>query len=389
MPPDLIDRSSTTQDGIMQNQVSTRRRFLMSGASVAGAAVCLSKSDSLSASETANVAVGPSEELSPAMSAEEIDKVLFDTPPTTRRGDMLFRQLGQTGAEVSLVGMGGFHIGKQKQEEESIRLIRDGIDRGITFMDNSWDYNKGQSEIRMGKALRDGYREKVFLMTKFDGRTKSAASAQINESLQRLQTDHVDLIQFHENIRMEDPDRFFADGGAREAVEEAKKAGKVRFIGFTGHKDPVVHLRMLDLAKAHEFHFDTLQMPINVMDNSFRSFQRQVLPLLVKQGIAALAMKTFGDHFVLDEVMRTKSVTPIELLHLSMTRPVAVVITGIDRQEILDQALEAVRTFKPLTPQEAKALIDRTKAAALTGIFEKFKTTTAFDSTAHNPQWLG
>lgn len=373
----------------MQNKRATRRTFLMGGASLAGAALCFSPENALSASALQPDVERPTEEIPAPLSEEQIDKILFDTPPTTRRGDMLFRQLGTTGVEVSLLGMGGSHIGTQKDEQESIRLIRSGIDRGITFLDNCWDYNDGQSEIRMGQALRDGYRDKVFLMTKFDGRTKKAALQQIDESLKRLQTDHVDLIQFHENIRMEDPDRFFADGGAREAVEEAKKAGKAHFIGFTGHKDPLIHLRMLDLAKAHKFHFDTCQIPINVMDNSFRSFQRQVLPMLVQEGIGPLAMKTFAGHFVVDEVLRTKAATPIELLHLSMTRPVSVVITGMDKMEILDQGLEAVRTFKPMTSEEARALIERTRSDALTGTFEKFKTSNHFDGTAHHPEWLG
>lgn len=373
----------------MPNETASRRTFIKGGAALAGAAVYAPAASSRAADPAVANPARPTEEIAPALSQQQIDKILFDTPPTTRRGDMLFRQLGRTGAEVSLIGMGGFHIGKQATEKESIDLIRAGVDRGINFLDNSWDYNEGQSEIRMGKALRDGYREKIFLMTKFDGRTKKSATEQIEESLGRLQTDHLDLIQFHENIRMEDPDRFFAEGGAVEAVMEMKKAGKTRFIGFTGHKDPVVHLRMLDLAARHGFQFDTCQMPINVMDNSFRSFQRQVLPVLIQQGIGPLAMKTFADHFVLDEVLRTKAATPIELFHLSMTRPVCVVITGIDRMEILDQALEAVKTFKPMTPDQAKALIDRTAPAALTGVFEKFKTTPQFDSTAKHPEWLG
>jgi predicted outer membrane repeat protein len=375
---------------LMRKPAATRRMFIKNTASLTGAAICGSTAASLSGAQApASNPSRPTEQIPPALSPEQVDQILFDTPPTIRRGDMLYRQLGTTGAEVSLIGMGGFHIGMQKQEEESIRLIRTGVDRGITFLDNSWDYNEGQSEMRMGKALRDGYRAKVFLMTKFDGRTKKAAAEQIDESLRRLQTDLLDLIQFHENIRLEDPDRFFAEGGANEAVLEAKKAGKVRFIGFTGHKDPLVHLRMLDLAKLHGFHFDTCQMPINVMDNSFRSFQRQVLPLLVQEGIGPLAMKTFADHFVLDEVLRAGAGTAIELLHLSMTRPVSVVITGIDKMPILDQALEAVRTFKRMTPEEANGLIARTKVAAAGGKFEKFKTTTHFDSTAKHPEWLG
>ena len=193
-----------------------------------------------------------------------------------------------------MIGLGGFHIGKQKDPEESVRIVRAAIDQGLTFMDNCWDYNQGQSEIRMGKALRDGYRQKVFLMTKIDGRTKESAARQIDESLRRLQTDHVDLMQFHEIIRMEDPDRIFAPGGAMEAMQAAHKAGKLRFIGFTGHKDPLVHLRMLEVAGQHNFRFDTVQMPLNVMDAHFRSFGRQVLPLLVKDEIGVLGMKPIG-----------------------------------------------------------------------------------------------
>src|SRR6202140_3556625 len=199
----------------------------------------------------------------------------------TIRGDMRYRPLGRTGEQVSVIGLGGHHIGRQKDEKDSIQIIRTAIDAGINFMDNCWDYHDGVSEIRMGKALRDGYRQKAFLMTKFDGRTKEATAKQIDESLKRLQTDHIDLMQYHENIRMEDPDRFFAQGGALEALMEAKKAGKIRYIGFTGHKDPAVHLRMLDVAAQHQFHFDSCQMPLNVMDAHFRSFERMVLPRLV------------------------------------------------------------------------------------------------------------
>ena len=228
--------------------------------------------------------------------------------------------------------MGGFHIGKPDTDAEGIRLIHTGIDRGINFMDNSWDYNNGNSEVRMGKALaQGGYRQKVFLMTKIDGRSRSSFDSQLNQSLTRLQTDHVDLIQFHEILRMEDPDRIFAKDGALEAAIAAKQAGKVRFIGFTGHKDPLVHRRMLEVADAHGFRFDTVQMPINVMDAHFRSFTQTVVPLLVQRKIGVLGMKTFGDHFILDKVLADKLSTPIEMLHYSMTMPVSVVITGIDR----------------------------------------------------------
>ncbi len=311
------------------------------------------------------------------------------TPTSVRKGDMLYRTLGRTGEQVSLIGMGGFHIGKQKEESESIRLIRTAIDRGITFMDNCWDYNNGVSEMRMGKALQNGYRAKVFLMTKIDGRTQKAASQQIDESLKRLQTDHVDLLQFHEILRLEDPDRVFAKGGALEAALAAKQAGKLRFIGFTGHKDPLVHLRMLDVAAAHGFRFDTVQMPVNVMDAHFRSFQRDVLPRLAREQIGALAMKTFGDPFILDSVKSAGAATPIEMLHYSMTQPVSVVITGMDKMPILEQALEAARTFEPLSTDRIAALLDKTRATALEGVTELFKTTPHFDSTAKNPAFLG
>jgi len=316
-----------------------------------------------------------------AMSEPNVPLPVAPTLPTVRKGDMVYRTLGHTGEQVSLIGMGGFHIGKQKEEQESITLVRTAVDRGITFLDNSWDYNNGDSEIRMGKALQNGYRSKVFLMTKFDGRT--------NESLKRLQTDHVDLWQFHENIRLEDPDRFFAAGGAVEAMIAAKQAGKIRYIGFTGHKDPLVHLRMLELAAKHDFHFDTAQMPINVMDAHFRSFTHKVVPELMKQRVGLLAMKTFGDHHILDHVLQAGLATPIEMLHYSMSLPTSVVITGMDNMEVLNQAFEAARTFEPMSSGQITALLNRTRTAAADGAYELFKTTPQFDSTAKNPQWMG
>jgi len=298
---------------------------------------------------------------------------------------MIYRELGTTGERVSAIGMGGYHLGKQKDADESIRLMHAGIDRGITFLDNCWDYNDGISEVRMGQALRNGYRQKVFLMTKMDGRTADEYNKQLEQSLGRLQTDVIDLVQFHEIIRMEDPDRIFAPGGAIEAAVAARQAGKIRYIGFTGHKDPAVHLRMLETAQKHNFHFDTVQMPINVMDAHFRSFTREVMPVALKQGIGVLAMKTFGDHFIL----ASNTVQPIEALHYGLTQPVSVVITGIDSMQILDQAMEAARTFKPLDEAQVKALLDRTATAASEDKFELFKTTSHFDGTAQNPKWLG
>ncbi len=299
--------------------------------------------------------------------------------------DMIYRQLGKTGETVSAIGMGGFHLGKQKEAKESIDLVHAGVDHGINFIDNCWDYNDGISEVRVGQALRNGYRQKVFLMTKIDGRTAEEYNKQLEQSLGRMQTDVIDLVQFHEVIRMEDPDRIFAVGGAIEAAVAAQKAGKIRFIGFTGHKDPAVHLRMLEIAKKHNFHFDTVQMPINVMDAHFRSFTHQVMPVAIEQGIGVLAMKTFGDNFILS----SNTVKPMEALHYGLTQPISVLITGIDTQEVLDQALEAARTFKPLSQAQIKDILDRTQVAASEGKFELFKTTPHFDGTAANPKWLG
>ena len=298
---------------------------------------------------------------------------------------MIYRKLGRTGEKVSAIGLGGHHIGRPKDENEGIKIIRSALDRGMNFLDNCWDYHDGVSEIRMGKALRDGYRQKAFLMTKFDGRTKEATAKQIDESLQRLQSDHIDLMQFHENIRLEDPDRFFAPEGALEALTEAKKAGKIRYIGFTGHKDPLVHLRMLDVAAQNKFYFDTCQMPLNVMDAHFRSFTHQVVPRLVKEGIAVLGMKSMGD----GNVLKSGAVTPIECLHYALSLPTSVVINGCESMERLDQAFEAARTFKPMSEAEMATLLDKTRQAAMTGKFEPFKTTSHFDGTAQHPEWMG
>ena len=304
--------------------------------------------------------------------------------PDSKNG-IPYRTLGRTGERVSLIGLGGYHLGKQSDPDESIRIIRTGIDEGINFLDNCWDYNDGESEIRMGRALRDGYRQKAFLMTKIDGRNKTAAMTQINESLRRLQTDRIDLLQFHEVIRDSDPDRIFAEGGAIEVVQEAKKAGKVRFVGFTGHKSPDIHLKMLATAAQHGFAFDAVQMPLNVMDAHFTSFEKKVLPALTKDGIGVLGMKPMGDHLILD----SKTATPIECLHYAMNLPTSVVITGCDSLPILQQALQAARTFQPMDSSQVAALLAKTAKAAEAGQFELYKTTHHFDGTVANPQWLG
>jgi aryl-alcohol dehydrogenase-like predicted oxidoreductase len=305
---------------------------------------------------------------------------------TNHTEEMPRRQLGRTGESVSCIGMGGYHIALPRVDEAlGIRLIRSALDRGITFLDNCWDYNEGNSEIRMGKALADGYRDRAFLMTKIDGRTKKAAALQIDESLARLRTDRIDLMQFHEIVRFDDPDRIFAEEGAIHAALEAKEAGKIRYIGFTGHKDPHIHLRMLEVAAENNFHFDTAQMPINVMDAHFRSFTQHVVPEMVRHGVGVLAMKTMGDGFIL----RSKTVTAIECLHFALHQPTSVVITGIDSMEVLDQAFEAARSFKPFTSPQLDELLAKTKDAAARGKYEPFKTSSLFDATAQNYEWLG
>jgi uncharacterized protein len=327
-----------------------------------------------------------SEQTPPSQENNSMHQIPLAASAGTRKGDMLYRTLGRTGEKVSAIGMGGFHLGQHGlTEEDSIRLLRAGIDRGITFMDNSWDYNEGQSEIRMGKALKEGYRQKVFLMTKIDGRTKEVAERQIETCLERLQTDHIDLVQHHEIIRFDDPDRIFAEGGAQEAVLAARKAGKIRYIGFTGHKDPHVHLYMLKVAAEHGFRFDTVQMPLNVMDAHFRSFAQMVLPELVKHEIAVLGMKSMGDGVIL----KSKTVSAIECLHYALSLPTSVVITGIDKPEILDQAFDAAKTFRLMNRDQITQLLAKTKEVAMAGKYELFKTSSHFDSTAKHPDWLG
>jgi predicted aldo/keto reductase-like oxidoreductase len=300
------------------------------------------------------------------------------------RGGIPYRVLGRTGEKVSLVGVGGAHIGRVS-EQESIAIVRGALDHGINFLDNSWDYNDGKSEEWMGKALKDGYRQKAFLMTKIDGRTKASAVQQLDESLKRLQVDHIDLLQFHEIIRMNDADRIFAPGGALEAVLEAKKAGKLRYIGFTGHKSPDIHLHMLKTAADHKFEFDTVQMPLNVMDAHYNSFETRVLPVALQRKIAVLGMKPMGDHIILD----SKTVAPVDCLHYTMNLPVSVVITGIDSQKILDQAVNAAKSFKPLSGTQVSALLAQTRNVAREGKFELYKTSEKFDTTAKRPEYLG
>ncbi|WP_419759776.1 aldo/keto reductase [Acidisoma sp.] len=309
-------------------------------------------------------------------------------PATIDEGGMKYRILGATGQRVSIVGMGGFHLAKPEPNgpttEDAIRIVRTGIDNGINFCDCAWDYNGGESEIRLGKALRDGYRQKAFLMTKIDGRTAASATAQLETSLRRLQTDHLDLLQFHEIIRWDDPDRIFADGGALEAMLKAQQQGKFKYIGFTGHKSPKIHLKMFQMAAQHHFHFDTVQMPVNVMDSHFDSFQQMIFPIAQAQRTAVLAMKTFGDTFIYDAHVAP----PAELLHYGMSQPVAVVITGCDKMPILQQALEAARTYQPMSAADQQALLAKTAEIGKSGSTEKYKVSHHFDSTMQHPGYL-
>ncbi len=324
--------------------------------------------------------------LSAAAIAQGLGGARASAAPAGATGDVPRRKLGRPDVSVSILGLGGAHVGRQRNASESVRIVRTAIDAGITFMDNSWDYNEGKSEQRMGDALRDGYRERVFLMTKFDGRTRESAARQIDESLRRLRTDHVDLLQFHEIIRDTAPERIFAAGGAIAAALAARKAGKTRFLGFTGHKSPELHLAMLRACEAHGFLPDTVQLPLNVLDASYDSFQAKVVPELVRRGIGVLGMKPLGDGFVL----KSGAVSPVDGLRYAMSVPgVGVTITGIDSLGILDQALGLARGFRPLGDAERAALERKAAAVARDGKFEAYKTTHGFDSTHQHPEWLG
>jgi uncharacterized protein len=360
-----------------------KRREFISGATAAGTFISASGAFARQASDAR-----PGENLmTEPQSKQAAARIPRVTHRGTMKGEMLFRELGSTGEQVSVIGLGGSHLGKANlPEDEAIRLIHEGLDRGITFLDNSWDYNEGRSEERVGKALaQGGYRTKAFVMTKIDGRTKENAADQINDSLRRLKVDHIDLLQHHEVIRYDDPDRIFNEGGAMEAVVAAKQAGKVRFIGFTGHKDPHIHLYMLNVAQQHGFHFDTVQMPINIMDAHFRSFSQLVAPEALRQHIGILGMKCFGNGVIL----KSGAVQPMDCLHYSLNLPISVQITGVDSKMLLDQTFAAVKSFQPMDEAAVATLISKTEQTAMNGKYELFKTTAHFDSTARHPDWLG
>jgi aryl-alcohol dehydrogenase-like predicted oxidoreductase len=283
------------------------------------------------------------------------------------------RPLGRTGLEVSCMGLGGYHLGTIQDQQIVDRVVNEAIDSGVNFFDNAWEYHDGRSEEVVGQAL-GGKRDKVIVMTKVctHGRKKDVAMQQLEQSLRRLKTDHIDVWQIHEVIYWNDPDLIFAPGGAAEALVDAKKQGKVRFVGFTGHKDPRIHLKML----AHKFPFDTVQMPLNCFDGTYRSFEQQVLPELSRQGIAPLGMKSFGGS---GEMLRKGAVTPVEALSYAMSLPVAVTISGVDTLEVLHQNLGIACGFKPLQASAMQALRERCRTYSADGRLELFKMTVKYD----------
>jgi len=290
--------------------------------------------------------------------------------PRRRAGDIPRRALGRTGVEVTAMGLGGYHLGLVKGARMAERIVQEAVDEGITFLDNAWEYHDGRSEEIMGRALAGGRRERVFLMTKVctHGRDRATAMRQLEQSLRRLRTDRLDLWQIHEVVYENDPERHFAPGGVVEALDQAKRQGKVRFVGFTGHKDPSIHLKML----ANGYAFDTCQMPLNCFDASFRSFEARVLPEVNRRGIAALGMKSLGGEGV---PVRKRTVTAEEARRYAMSLPVAVMIAGIDSLHVLRQDLRIARSFVPMTPAEMDALRKRCAEMAGDGRFEAYKVT--------------
>jgi aryl-alcohol dehydrogenase-like predicted oxidoreductase len=295
-------------------------------------------------------------------------------------GEVPKKQLGRTGVQVSAMGLGGYHLGSAETDQAAIEIVAKALDHGVNFFDNAWEYHDGLSEERMGRALK-GKRDRAFVMTKVctHGREKKLAMRMLEESLRRLQTDHLDLWQIHEVVYDNDPDLIFAQDGAAEALTAAKQQGKVRFIGFTGHKDPEIHLKML----SHDFPFDTIQMPLNCCDASFRSFETHVLPEANRRGIAALGMKSLGGS---GELVRHGAITAEQGLRYAMSLPVATTISGIDSMEVLDQNLKVAVDFKPLGSLEMQALRDQCRAVAADGRFELFKMTTKYDGKVGREQ---
>jgi uncharacterized protein len=296
------------------------------------------------------------------------------------------RKLGRANAEVSIIGIGGYHLGLPNvTERDAIRIIQTGLDQGINFLDNCWDYNAGVSEERMGKALQGGYREKAFLMTKIDGRTGAAARQQLEQSMTRLKTAHIDLVQIHEVIRMSDPEQAFRPGNVIDVLQQARKEGRIRFIGFTGHKSPDMHLHMIETADKHGFTFDTVQMPVNALDEHYDSFAHKVIPVAQKHGIAILGMKPLSN----GAILKTNTVSAVEALHYAMSVPVTITITGCESLVNLEQALGVARNFKPMSEHQKLAVLQKTAPFSDAGRLEAYKSSHIYDGTINNPQWLG
>ena len=332
----------------MTQPAPNRREFLQAGAAAAGAAAALAGAQN------------------PAAAVNE--------------GGIPLRPLGRTGVQVTMIALGGFHGTKQQDEAESLRLIQRAVREGITFLDNAWDYHDGKAEERMGRALDEAkLRDKVFLMTKACGRTAKEATSNLEDSLRRLRTDHLDLWQFHEIVYDNDPDWIFSQGGAIEAALKAKEQGKVRFIGFTGHKDPAIHLKML----GKPYDWATVQMPLNVMDPHYRSFQRTVLPELIRRGIGPIGMKSLGGN---GDII-SKAGIPIEdALRYVFSLPISTLVSGIDSEKVLEQNLKIVRGFRPMTEAEKQAVEGRTIQVAGDGRFELFKSSKYYDGPVHRKQ---
>jgi predicted aldo/keto reductase-like oxidoreductase len=314
------------------------------------------------------------------LAATAVGSMAVADPAPKNAGGIPLRPLGKTGETVTMICLGGYHSSTHPDESASIRLIQRAIDEGITFLDNAWDYHDGAAEERMGKAISQGNRrEKVFLMTKCCGRTARDAQSNLEDSLRRLRTDHLDLWQFHEIVYDNDPDWIFASGGAIETALKAKEEGKVRFLGFTGHKDPSIHLKML----AKPYPWSTVQMPLNVMDSQFRSFQHKVLPALNQRGIAALGMKSLGGT---GKIVADGILTIEEALRYVLSLPIAALVSGIDSEKVLEQNLAIVRDFKPLAATEMAAIETKVQTIAGDGRYELFKSSKVFDGRFHRKQ---
>jgi predicted aldo/keto reductase-like oxidoreductase len=371
-PIDAVDpHSAQKADASPSSQIS-RRGFLRGSASALAGGALLGAQTGCQLAPSHASAVGGA--------LPEVAATIFATPPTLeRRGDMPYRRFGRTRELVSLLGVGGYHIGVQASAEESVRVIRTCIDEGVNFLDNAWEYNRGVSETRMGLALQDGYRQKVFLMTKVCGRDRETAMRQLEESLRRLKTDVIDLWQFHECNYDNDPDWIFAADGAVHAALAARQQGKIRYIGFTGHKSPSIHLKML----RQDFDWDAIQMPLNVCDYHYRSFAREVLPLAIERGLGVVGMKSQGGD---GRLPGRAGVSVEDCLRYCFSLQIPVCLSGMATVEQAKQNLAIAKSFKPLSAAEREALLAKVGAIAGDGRLERFKSTQDFDSGVHREQ---